>query len=203
MPRGRGTARGRAAVAKGRCEGRRKRAPWHSGRVSARAAAATSRGSRSRVSRPPGRALWFPTAGAHALWGVSAPGSELTAARGGRAGPDGDSAALSLLPPAGLYKLGPRPPWSARLRASPDGQARPGTPRCPAQSARAPALRVKLVTVARGPRPARPRSPPTAQRSHSHNARGALLPRTPGPGSRGGRQYKMTPSDLNPLTPTP
>lgn len=31
----------------------------------------------------------------------------------------------------------PRPPWSARLRASPDGQARPGTPRCPAQSARA------------------------------------------------------------------
>lgn len=96
-----------------------------------RAAAATSCRPRSPVASRPGRALWFPTAGSRARWVVSPPGSELTAARGGRAGPDGDAAALSLLPPAGLYKLGPRPPWSARLRASPDGQARPGTPSLP------------------------------------------------------------------------
>lgn len=137
MPRGRGTAPGRAAVAKGRCEGRRNRAPWHSGRISARAARRCSDLPRASISgRRPTRPLpLVPDGRSPRALGRSPLGSELTVARGGRAGPDGDTAALSLLPPAGLYKLGPRPPWSARLRASPDGQARPGTPRCPAQSA--------------------------------------------------------------------
>lgn len=133
----------------------------------------------------------------------SPPASELKAARGGRAGPDGDTAAFSLLPPAGFYKLGPRPPWSARLRASPDGQARPGTPRCPAQSAQAPALLVWLVPVTRRPRPARSPNTPTASPAQSL----ALCPWraspwSPGAWDPGWGQYKKTPKDLTHLVPT-
>lgn len=42
----------------------------------------------------------------------------------------------------------------------PDGQARPGTPRCPEQSARSPALPAGLVPVTWRPWSARPRRPP-------------------------------------------
>lgn len=156
-----------------------------------RAAAATSRGPRSSVAGRAGRALWFPTAGARARWGLCPPGSELTAARGGRAGPDGDLAALSLLPPAGLYKLGPRPPWSARLRASP---RRPGAPRHPS-------LPRAICTIAGPPSRAgagdletlvraSPKTPTAAQCSHSHGACGALPPGAPGLGTRGGGNIK-------------
>lgn len=66
-------------------------------------------------------------------------------------------------------------------------------PRCPAQSARVPALLAWLVPVTRRPRPARPPSPTSAQRSYSHCARGALLPGAPGPGTRGGGNTRRLP----------
>lgn len=98
----------------------------------------------------------------------------------------------------------PRPPWSARLRASPDGQARPGTPRCPAQSAQAPALLAWLVPVTRRPRPTRLPPPPVPP---SPGQSLALCPRRaspwgPGAWDPGWGQYKKTPKDLTHLVPT-
>lgn len=163
MPRGRGTARGRAAVAKGRCEGRRKRAPWHSGRVSARAARRCCDLPRVSISgRPPARPRPLVPDG-RSPRALRCQRARLGTQRRLAEAEQGRTATRRLSPCSRLRAFissGPRPPWSARLRASPDGQARPGTPRCPAQSARAPAPRVWLVPLARRPRSARPPKPP-------------------------------------------
>lgn len=131
------------------------------------------------------------------------PARNSTAARGGRAGPDGDTAALSLLPPAGLYKLGPPPSLEC---PPPRFPRRPGAPRHPSLPS---AVRARAgppgLAGAAGPETS-VRAPPEAPTQPSAVTRTVPMGRSslgvPRPGTRGGGQYKRTPNDLNPL-PTP
>lgn len=162
--------------AKGRHPATGADAPWRTGRVAARAerrgqyprlvggdpsASAPSSSFSSFRCRRPGPA----SAAASAL----PRGGAQRAALGGRAGPVGGLATPSLpppaRPPAGLYKLGPRPQPRARLRAPPDGPARPPPP-------------PRLHAAPRGPRaqPALPagagkpdRRPPAGGRTSQKN----------------------------------
>lgn len=165
--------------AKGRHPATGADAPWRTGRVAARAerrgqyprlvggdpsASAASSSFSSFRCRRPGPA----SAAASAL----PRGGAQRAALGGRAGPVGRLATPSLpppaRPPAGLYKLGPRPQPRARLRAPPT-----------ARRARHPLRGSTRLHAARVP--SQPSRPGLASRTGDPRPAGARPRRTPSP----------------------